>query len=486
VSAPPEFPEKADVQRLVAYGYDFERSRHFILEVKTPQKARAFLAGLVELGLITDASADNEDVIARKNRGCCPTHIGFTFRGLQELRLSPALLLAFREKAQAYTEGAALRAARRLADSGASAAPWWDASFQHGRAHLLLSFYADTENELDRFAEVLRQIPGADDLDGWDAALDGCHLSPDKAQRRVHFGFRDGISNPRIAGFHSPEAVPESKAPGLHAPGEFLLGYENDEGFNPWLLLNPEPRPNPWLLPTAHFDPGFFRNGSFAAFRKIEQHEAEFNAFVSAHATQLGVSEAYVRAKLAGRWDDGSVVRPDEESAPLPAPANDGDPPPEAPLNDFDFSDDAKGRGCPFGAHIRRMNPRGDLIVPFRRRPLIRRGMPYGRRYQDAPADKRGLLGLFFCASLEDQFEHLLAQWGYANPMGPDNWGDAKDPLIGNHQDARAVFDIPVAGEQTRQIDGFKPFVTTRGTLYAFYPGLSALRDIARMDALRR
>jgi deferrochelatase/peroxidase EfeB len=302
----------------------------------------------------------------------------------------------------------------------------------------------------------------------------------------VHFGFRDGISNPRIVGFHSPDTDPESKAPKLHAPGEFILGYANDEGFNPWLLLNPGPGPNPWLLPTARIDPGFFRNGSFAAFRKIEQHEGEFDRFVSARAAQLGVSDAYVRAKLAGRWDDGRVVRPDEVSAPPPAGVVDGSPQPDETLNNFDFSDDTHGRGCPFGAHIRRMNPRADPVVPFRRRPLIRRGMPYGPRFQDAPADKRGLLGLFFCASLEDQFEHLLAQWGYANPMGPDNCGDAKDPLIGRHEDARSVFDIPVRGEQPRQIDGFNSFVTTRGTLYAFYPGLSALRHIARMDAARR
>ena len=58
---------------------------------------------------------------------------------------------------------------------------------------------------------------------------------------------------------------------------------------------------------------------------------------------------------------------------------------------------------------------------------------------KDEPAKKRGLLGLFFCASLEDQFEHLLSQWGDATPMGPPNRGTAKDPFIG----ARTSVSLP-------------------------------------------
>ena len=60
------------------------------------------------------------------------------------------------------------------------------------------------------------------------------------------------------------------------------------------------------------------------------------------------------------------------------------------------------------------MNPRKDPIVPLSKRPLIRRGMPYGPKFDQEPDAPRGLLGLFFCASLEDQFEHLLIEWGSA------------------------------------------------------------------------
>ncbi|MFO1268729.1 MAG: hypothetical protein U1F67_19375 [Rubrivivax sp.] len=58
--------------------------------------------------------------------------------------------------------------------------------------------------------------------------------------------------------------------------------------------------------------------------------------------------------------------------------------PPEAndPVtNNFTFGkdNDPHGFGCPFASHIRRTNPRQDPLAPSRRRPLFRRGIPYGR-----------------------------------------------------------------------------------------------------------
>jgi deferrochelatase/peroxidase EfeB len=480
--APPESPQKADVQRLVVRGYTLNRSRHFVLQVRDPAAARRFLKELVCGRMITNATIDHSDAALLNLHGHCPANIGFSFRGLEALQLDLAYLRVFQEKSPAFAEGAYARAAQRLADTGDSAARCWDECFRPDRAHVLLSIYADEQCELDARARALERLPGAGGLENWKLVLDGCHLSRDRKKRTVHFGFRDGISDPPIEGFPEREPTLRWPAPKAHAAGEFLLGYANDEGFNPWLLVNPSTLPNPWLPPSARVDAGFFRNGSFAAFRKIEQHEREFRAFVSLWATKFGVSEEYVRAKLVGRWDDGHVVQPGEECPPAPPRSPEARRKDDTRLNDFDFSIDREGEGCPFGAHIRRMNPRADPVVPFRRRPLARRGMPYGPPYEPASAARRGLLGLFFCASLEDQFEHLLGQWGNANPMGPDNRGTAKDPIIGNHEDPAAMFDIPMAGESLRPISGFAPLVATRGTLYAFYPGLKALRKIAGID----
>jgi deferrochelatase/peroxidase EfeB len=468
-------PNRSHVQRLIVWPYPLQCCRHFILRSRDRAEARDFISTLVTDGWITDASLSDHRIKEDLRNGKCPLNIGFTFAGLQAIGVADGYLRLFKEKAPAFAEGASLRAARRLADTGASAAERWERPFKHQRAHVLLTLHANDSTELGVVTNRLRARGGDDAFDGWDEPLDAEHLSKPPKRRTVHFGFADGISNPRIKGFHDNE-VPHGgwHVRKLHEPGEFLLGYANDSGFNQWLLINPSASPNPWLPPLAAVTTDFFRDGSFAALRKMEQHEKEFRESVALWAKGLGVEESYVRAKICGRWADGSVVTPDQSTPSKNKYADDAD------LDDFDFKHDREGKGCPFGSHIRRMNPRDDHVVPVRRRPLLRRGMPYGKAYteNEQPQD-RGLLGLFFCASLEDQFEHLLAEWGDFNPMGPPNRGNAKDPFIGSSDRAGAVFDIPVAGEKLRQLRDFRSFVTARGTAYAFFPGLSGLKIIA-------
>jgi deferrochelatase/peroxidase EfeB len=473
----PKAPDGAKVQRLIPFGYVLNCSRHFVLQVRDPVRSRRFIGELVAGDLITNATVKKEDVTEMKDRGKCPANIGFTFRGLEKLQLRVPYQRVFQEKAKAFVQGASARAAQYLADSGPSAAQCWDKRFAPDHAHVLLSVYADTHAELKQFAATLRGIPGAGGLSGWTQPFEGCQLTDTSEFRTEHFGFRDGISNPVIEGF------PPNK-PNAHAPGEFLLGYPNDDKFNPWLLINPSTKPNPWLRPLnpAPQLTEFFRDGSFAAFRQLAQDVQRFQDSVERWATQLGGGQDpekwqdYVKAKLGGRWWNGAIVQPGRN-----------DPPPRCDgyletkkLNDFDFSEDTRAHGCPFGAHIRRMNPRKDPVVPFPQRPLIRRGMPYGPTVKQEPDAPRGLLGLFFCASLEDQFELLLSQWGNANPLGPDDRGNARDPLASNRQHPGACFDIPIPGEALRQLDGFSGFVTTRGTLYAFFPSVDTVGRIAR------
>jgi len=469
--APPAAPEKADVQALAAYGYALDRACHFLLRVEQPALALDFIEALAGSGYVTNASLSAEEVTLLERKGRCAVNIGFSYQGLSELGLPVPYLYVFREKAAAFTEGAYLRSARHLADTGPSAAAWWDSRFKGRSADLLLSLHADSHDALNGMRKALAELDGAAGLKGWDTPLHAEHLPGTRPNwRTAHFGLRDGIANPRIRGFHKaggPKSV-------MHEPGELLLGYPNDNAFNPWLLVNPWPLPNPWLLTAADIDPRFFRNGSFAALRMMEQDVRNFEAFVAHWAERLLVTTEYLKAKMTGRWSNGNPIKPGEQQVSEPA---------DEDQDDFDFSDDRDAEGCPFGAHIRRMNPRGDLVVPFRRRPLMRRGMPYGPvfREHERPGIERGMLGLFFCACLEDQFEHLLSEWGDANPMGPYNRGDAKDPLIGNHENPKTVYDIPMPDDRLRQLNGFTPFVTTRGTLYAFFPGCTALAMIPHL-----
>ena len=446
----------AGLQRLPVFACPARHSRHALLQVADGPRARLWLRALLQQGLLSCAKlGQREDGPAA---AASAINLGLSQRGLQALRLAPGLLATLKARAPAFSQGAVPRAARRLGDTGDNAAYRWEACFAPDQAHLLLSLQAPDAAALSRQWTNLMQLPGADALlSGPDAVHDGAHLA-DTVDKLVHFGYRDGLSNPRMIGLHGSSAQ-------AHQTGELLLGYANDDGCNPW------------LLPGQPLAAAFFRNAGFGAFRKIAQHEGAFRAYVMQAAAALGRERAWVMAKLCGRWPDGRLLLPD--GVPEPAGAALANK-----AQDFDFHHDPAGLGCPLGAHIRRMNPRNDPLAQRRRRPLMRRGMPYGPAYDGAPESAtvaRGLLGLFFCASLEDQFEHLLGEWANKTPMGPANPGRAKDPLIGQHDDPAAMLHLPAAAPaQAQRLGGLAPFVSTRGTAYLLYlarPALQALAD---------
>jgi deferrochelatase/peroxidase EfeB len=441
---------RSHIQNLVANGFDTHCSRYFLLHVQQAAAARQFLRTLLDQGWVVSAQGPRPQAAALHARQRCPVGIGFTFAGLQALGLPTRTLRRMAEQAPAFAEGAPLRAAHRLADTGPSSATGWEPAFQHRRTHVFVTLHADDPATLAACSHTLHAMAGPA-FEGWATPLDGAHLGRNKKQRREHFGYLDGLTNPLIDGIHSLHhpPIPLAVPPTLHAPGEFLLGHRNADGYNPWLNA---------AEPAAVRQ--FLAHGSFSALRKMAQDVEGFHHFVK----HQPLPEATVRAKLLGRWDNGQVVSPVPVAMPHPAT--------RAGLNNFDFQNDPHGLGCPYGAHIRRMNPRADAVVPVRKRPLIRRGIPY-------TADgERGLLGLFFCASLEDQFEHLLAEWGNKNPFGVPNPSTAKDPLIGNHAGG-GVFHIPTAHGPDVTLSGFTPFVTTKGTLYSFFPSLPALAMLA-------
>ena len=488
----PKATAPADIQKLVTSGYRFERSRHLILTVQDAVPARRFLQRLCDDGWLVPAQeswggAAGQDRLAQRfDLERCPLSLGLTFTGLKKLELDERLLGVLHARAPAFAQGAWVRASDQLGDIGDSAPAKWEASFLPATAHLLLILHANTEDTLNAAEQSLCEMAGdkafASDWGRHDAA----HLTADPAQRRVHFGMIDGLSQPAILPEPpGPEDLPD-RVHNRHRLGEFVLGYDNDDRVNPWRLA--AERPASSRVPAAEQSRAladFFKNGSFAAFRKMAQNEPMFRRFVrkQAEALQgkctLAQAEEFIRAKLLGRWDDGTVVQPADTMARPPGAAA-ATPPAGA---GFDFAQDPAGLGCPFGAHIRRMNPRDDPVVPLRRRPILRRGMPYGAPYQREDCENdgqdRGLIGLFFCTSLEQQFEHLVGQWGNDTPMGPDNRGNARDPLIGQNDPVKHVYDVPLSESSALALHGLTPFVTTKGTLYAFFPSLSAVRQLA-------
>lgn len=459
----------AEIQRLVLEDAPRGPVRHLIMSFPEQAGGRQFLRALLKRVPVTPADPPAP-------AGAVHTSLGFTYRGLERLKVPPFVLGQFQAGAAAFTAGAARRAAEQLGDTGASAAAGWDAGFGLERAHALLTLHADDAAALALAEADIAAL--ADAARVGLCTLAGAHLGAPPGERGqwVHFGYRDGLSRLLVRGWHT---LPAGSEISQHAAGEFLLGHANDHDFNPW------------LLPTAHADVrSFFRNGSFGVLRQVEQDVDAFERWVHARAawlqrklpdTSAPISwPAYVKAKVCGRWPDGRRVRA-------------GAPHPTAPEKDFDYRDDPDGRGCPLGAHVRRMNPRLDTaalqatrntgVALARQRPLIRRGRPYGpmrdpHKPLDAAPDAipRGLLGLFFCASLEDQFEHVVGQWAERPPLGVADRGNAKDPLAGQHEDPAARFDIPLADGRSVDLVGLHAFVRTRGTLYAFHPSLPALR----------
>jgi hypothetical protein len=149
---------------------------------------------------------------------------------------------------------------------------------------------------------------------------------------------------------------------------------------------------------------------------------------------------------------------------------------------DFDFVGDSR---CPYGAHIRRSNPRGGQIVQRvanHSRRLVRRGMPYGPAFDPAKPDgeERGLLGNFIGANLGAQFEAASCDWINLGLQDPRITG-SNDPLVGANDPATSWFDIPLKSGATIRLRGLPRFVLTRGGAYTFLPSLAAIRYLGAL-----
>jgi deferrochelatase/peroxidase EfeB len=228
-------------------------------------------------------------------------------------------------------------------------------------------------------------------------------------------------------------------------------------------------------------------------------------------------SDPVERRKLAeamvGRTMDGRPLVP-MSSRPIPGIGTD---PEDAKLNLFTFESDAAGIRCPFGAHVRRTNPRNgdfpygtsglfsrlihilgfgrksirdDMIASTRFHRILRRGREYGiglppeeaLRGPDPEGDERGLHFICLNANIGRQFEFVQNAWIMGTKF--DGLTEESDPLMGNREPVPGcrltdTFSIPRENGLTRRIAGLPQFVTVRGGAYFFLPGIRALRYLA-------
>ncbi|KIK54200.1 hypothetical protein GYMLUDRAFT_1024286 [Collybiopsis luxurians FD-317 M1] len=292
---------------------------------------------------------------------------------------------------------------------------------------------------------------------------------PGDQQGHEHFGFMDGISNPAIAGF-------STQLPGqaLVAPGIILVG-EGGDG-------------------TAR--PSWATDGSFLAFRQLEQRVPEFTKFLIDNALSepnltADQNAELLGARMMGRWKSGAPI----DLTPLADdPVLAADP---QQNNNFNYSHPGFNittdqSHCPFSAHVRKTNPRLDLNNANFTNHIIRAGIPYGPEVTDAeaasntsstdPSLERGLAFVAYQSSIGTGFAFLQQKW--ANNANDKNCASSyslpqgQDPIIGiaPEDGPRSVGGLDPL-DPTRDITMNQDFVISRGGEYFFSPSLSAIQN---------
>ena len=455
-----------DIQGHVLRGYRADRARHFALAVGDAAGGTSFLGELVSGGDPHVSTAEEWD---DKPRYCL--NVGLTWEGLKALGVPDPVLQAF---PPAFRAGPAQRAREVDPDfpngvglgdvDGSAPENWILGGDRTPPIHLLVSLWGRSERRLEEQSATLRELFGRHGIT--EVSHHDANALP---EGRVHFGYRDGIAQPRIKGApwrQFPDLQPEAE------PGDFLLGRDHVNAFGGNFIGD---------LPPALAD-----NGTYAAFRILRQDVREFEELLERWGRSAGMDPELVAAKLMGRWRSG---------VPLTLSPDTGEPDREigwADLNEFDFApapghptyyDDADGLRCPIGSHIRRLNPRGALVMgkPHSRR-IIRRGMPYGPPFDPSQPDdgaERGLLGTFICGDLELQYEFTQRAWANQD-LATHGIRGTRDPITGAQPPGRGSFTIRTADTRDPVLLGGLPtLVDTRGSLYCFMPGIGGLRHLA-------
>jgi Dyp-type peroxidase family len=338
-----------------------------------------------------------------------------------------------------------------LGDTGANHPDNWVGGLASPDLHAIAILFARDERERERcnteHQRFLADCEGVEVL----SSLDLLAVPPfDTAHD--HFGYRDRLSQPVIEG---TDDVPTPGSGPPLKPGEFILGYPDESGRSVDL-------PAPEIL---------CRNGSYMAYRRLQEHVGKFRDFLRQHG-ETPEERELVAAKLMGRWRSGAplVLAPDKEDPALGADMQRN--------NNFNYKEmDPHGYAVPLGSHMRRMNPR-DTAANINRRRMIRRGATYGLPLPEGTPDDgtdRGIAAFIICASLIRQFEFAQNVW--TNDRNFHELGNERDPIIGAH-DGTLEFKIPKRPIR-KTITGLPAFTTLRGGAYFFLPGLKALRYLA-------
>jgi len=461
----PKTVDRAEIQGIIASGYDhLNHVRFVLLTILDPRKAQNWLATFIDSVTTSVHPKDN------KPKTCL--NIALTWKGLIGLGLPEDLIQNFPHEFVAGMNRP--EAALILGDTGDSSSEHWlYGSEETSPLHVLVLMYAESAPALQ---SLFDRTCGTAALGGGLKIVFEQNSVREQDDRTEPFGFRDGISQPPVKGLLGRAKLAEDPV----ATGEFVLGYENELS-----QFTPIPTVDAWHdlngnLPGHHRLPvnlrAFGLNGTYLVFRRLAQDIKGFWDFVESESRGDARRRELFAAKLIGRWKTGSplVLTPD-------APGSQH-------RNDFLYmSDDPDGLRCPFGAHIRRANPRDSLLVmptwksfqSSRRHRIIRRGRKYCELAKDSTAEQpRYEQGIFFIAlnaDLRRQFEFIQQTW--LNSPTFNGLDKDKDPIIGDNDGAGQFTEQ--ADPVPHHVSPINRFVKMEGGAYFFLPGLRSLKFLA-------
>jgi Dyp-type peroxidase family len=484
-------PDYRDVQGLVRYGYGKMTEASFVLlRVRDLNAARSWLRA---------APVTNAVELAKPPRTAL--QIAFTATGLDALNVHKSVIAGFSpEFLTGMTEESR---SRRLGDVGANAPSQWAWGNATSTPQVMVMFFAE--------AGALEAFKRSITAPAWNEAFEELRwLGTADFDGVEPFGFTDGISQPEIDWKQSRDSNgPQIEFSNVASLGEFLLGYRNEyDKYTNRPLVDADAASGE-LLPAedAPEKKDVGRNGTYLVMRQLRQDVRSFWQFVHRQANGDAALADRLAAAFVGRTQAGDPLVPlSQEKIP-------GIGQKQAPKNQFTFEEDPTGARCPFGAHVRRANPRtsdyagrtngfgrlvaalgfgpkgfrDDLISSVRFHRILRRGREYGPglsppdAMHPAPAneEERGLHFVCLNANISRQFEFLQNAWIMNTKFS--GMTRESDPVLGNRE---SIPGCPVTGDFVapdaeglgNRVSGLPQFVTVRGGAYFFLPSLRALR----------
>ncbi|RYC65969.1 dyp-type peroxidase [Xylaria longipes] len=356
----------------------------------------------------------------------------------------------------------------------------WDANFKK-EIHGVITVAANSKIVLERTLDQIKKVfrVGHRDVTIEEVTRLLGQTRPGAEDGHEHFGFNDGLSQPAVQNVDAGVISEPGEKPVRQ--GVILLGREGDDGLVvPGGSTTPVKRPS-WAL-----------DGSFLVFRYLKQLVPEFDTFLEANPLDVPPIQApgdpsgaeLLGARLVGRWKSGAPV----DLTPL------RDNPAFAHRQDFRFDQKNQER-CPFAAHVRKTNPRGDLPpggTEIRR--IIRRGIAFGpevtkeerkaKRSSDDAKLERGLLFVCYQSNLGNGFHFMQQSWANNKAFPPTTQSNPNvpipgiDPIIGvGEGGSRSMVGAsPDLSASNQPLDFTAKWVIPRGGEYFFSPSIPVLK----------